>query len=322
MRSTRGLSFAVASLVAIGSSTFALAPRVVRAQEPTQQQIDEARRLFEQGLEYSDRERWGEALEYFRRSRAIAERPSTVYNMAVTLYRLGRLREAAESFEAFLGMSSEESDPERHREARRQLEVMRQSLAHLTLEVGPPDARVDVDGTVVAGTGATREMALDPGEHRVTVTADGYEAAVLELSVLPGGREQRRVVLARDVRPATLTITSDVSDAVIRVDDETVGTGEARVAVAPGRHRIHVRASDRAPFERVVEVGAGANLHVNAGLGGETGGIFSSPWFWVVTGVVVTGATIGLVVALSSPDDPLAGYDGTTGVVIRGLVAR
>ena len=52
--------------------------------------LEEARVLFERGLALTDEERWAEALEYFRRSRAISERPSGVYNAAVALYHLGR----------------------------------------------------------------------------------------------------------------------------------------------------------------------------------------------------------------------------------------
>ena len=43
----------------------------------------EARTLFEDGVRMSRDERWAEALDRFRRSRALVPRPSTLFNIAL-----------------------------------------------------------------------------------------------------------------------------------------------------------------------------------------------------------------------------------------------
>jgi len=157
----------------------------------------EARLLFEEGVEYASQERWGEALEYFRRSREIVDRPSSAFNMAVALLRLGRPTEALQALDDYLRMSEPGSEPERREEARRLLELALSQTARITLEVTPSHAEVRVDGELVAAEGTERELTLDPGSHAVRVTAEGWEPQSFTLSVLDGERSRREVHLER-----------------------------------------------------------------------------------------------------------------------------
>ncbi len=280
----------------------------------------EARRLFEQGIEYAEQERWGEALEYFRRSRAIVDRPSTTFNAAVALLRLGRPTEGLEALQDYLRMAGE-GEEERRAEARRLLELALSSVAQVTLIVDPAHAEVRVDGDLAAGDEPTRTLTLDPGTHHVRVTAEGYEPASLELSLLDGERVQRTVALERDVTPtgpARVTVTSTVARGRIRIDGEEVGQGTWTGELDPGRHRIEVRAEDHEPFRRAVDLSPGQRLDVQAALTPiEQGSLLEEPWLWIVAGAVAvaTAVTAGILLT-SGTDDP---YPGTTGVVLQGL---
>src|SRR3990167_6688793 len=64
-----------------------------------------ARRLFEEGVELTKQQRWEDALARFVESRALVERPSTVFNIGATLLKMGRRHDAIESFQAYLGIS-------------------------------------------------------------------------------------------------------------------------------------------------------------------------------------------------------------------------
>jgi len=245
-----------------------LAPSRALAQREDTATLREARTLFERGLELSDQERWGEALGFFRRSRALAPRPSTIYNVALVLQRLGRLGEAATSYEEFLTVAP--VNDERRGEAQHQLEMVRASMAELRLRVTPPDAIVTVDGAAAAGTGASRSLSLDPGEHRVVVAASGRQSQTLTLSVSPGAAEERAISL----RPAEIGAGLTESSAAAGVRDE----------------------------------------------GEESGGVLSSPAFWIVAAVVVAGAAIGLGAVLLSEDGD-DDYAGSSGVVLVPLGA-
>lgn len=159
----------------------------------------EAQRLFRRGLELGEQDRWSEALELFRRSRALVERPSTLFNIGYALFRLGRFGEAVETFDAYLATPGVETSGLAAEAARRREEAQR-SLATLTLELSPADARVAVDGDPRTGEGSPRTLALDPGRHVLRASAPDHEEAQLELSVLAAEAVTRSLTLTPIVR--------------------------------------------------------------------------------------------------------------------------
>lgn len=68
--------------------------------------------------------------------------------------------------------------------------------------MSPDDARVRVDGETTEGTGAERELRLDPGQHRLRVEADGYEPQTVRLSVLASSDVETRITLAPRAEPS------------------------------------------------------------------------------------------------------------------------
>ncbi len=287
---------------------------------PEDARLEEARVLFERGLALVDEERWAEALEYFRRSRALVERPSSVYNAAVALYHLGRYQEASSAFDDYLALTTREEDGERYLEAERYLEEMQRNLGRLTLTVTPPDAEIAVDGAPVPGEGPRRVLHLDPGSRNITISAEGYQTRRLSLSVLEGQVHERSVVL-RESSATTLGVRADVTNATIRVDGAVVGRGEVDLPVEPGTHEVEIEAEGYEDYSEEVEVEFGAIHRVDAALRpvGEERSFLSSPWPWIIGGVLIVAAAVTIGVVVSQQSDPLADYNGSTGVVIEGL---
>lgn len=275
----------------------------------------EARALFEQGVSLSAEERWGEALEAFRRSRVLVERPSTVFNIAVALLRLGQPTAALAAIDDFMRIADPRQEAARLAEAARMRELATTALARLSLTVEPAQSTVTIDEVAIEGSGATRELTVDPGRHRVDVAAEGHRATSVVVSLMPG--ETRSEVIRLEPLPGRIELRSDVA-ATIRVDGAIVGTGRAYTGeVAPGRHHIELRAPDHLPFDRDVEVQAGETLAITADLRAEPPALFERPIFWILAGAaaLAAGVTIGIVAA-SGTDDP---YPGSTGVVIEAL---
>jgi hypothetical protein len=171
-----------------------LAPPAVAQRAGVDPTAAEAQALFRRGVELGEQDRWAEALEHFRRSREIAPRPNTVFNVAFALGRLGRLAQAVEAFDEYLALTEGETSERRDEALRLRGEALA-SLAELELELSPPDARVWVDGDLREGAGSPRSLALDPGRHVVRATAEGHEEGVLTVSVLSGERSQRSLAL-------------------------------------------------------------------------------------------------------------------------------
>lgn len=290
-----------ATMLGVVPNALAQQPQPQPQQQPAGDQA-EARRLFEEGLGFVDSEDWTQALDRFTRSRAIVERPSTVLNIATALSRLGRARESVREFEHYLTIATSPADRAGREQVRALMETTRASIARLTLTVSPGTAAVAVDGELSQVGGDVREILVDPGHRVFVVRAAEHTDQTFELDLPPGARISHTITLARVAAApttGTLSVTSNVSTAVISIDGEEAGRGSVSREVPPGRRRIDVRAEDYLPFTEQVDVLAGRTATVRADLVEEGGSVFSSPVFWVITGAVVVGAgvTVGVVVA-------------------------
>lgn len=86
----------------------------------------EARHLFEAGRLAFDQGRFEEALDYFRRSHSLSQRPALLYNIGSAADRLRRDDEAIEAFEAYV---AQVPDAPNRAEVESRLEVLRRSRA-------------------------------------------------------------------------------------------------------------------------------------------------------------------------------------------------
>lgn len=298
-----------AALVA-GALALAAATPAMAQSQPVQ--LVEARTLFEQGMRLVEAERWGEALEFFRRSRALAERPSTVFNTGSVLVRLGRMAEAIETLEAFLRMSDAAANAAERAEAQRLLGEARLAQGHLALALNVADAEVFVDAAVVSGSGDRRALLLDPGTHTLRIVAAGHAEETRSVSALPGQSQSLTVTLR--ALPTRLLLA--LAPASVEVTLDGAARGLARTFdVAPGAHALRLSATGYLSIERRVDVAPGQSLTLDLALSRRPAtSLTASPWFWTTLGVVVVGAAVAAaIVAVPTQLDP---YGGSTGVVI------
>lgn len=311
---------------ALAAATLALAcvPPAAHAQTaaaagapPAALQRD-ARAAFEEGRALSAEERWVDALAAFERSRALLERPATVFNIAAALVRLGRARDAL----ATLDDLDRIADPSRDRGLLEQARELRESAAasvrRVALSISPSDARVEIDGAVLEGEGEERRATLDPGTHLVVVSREGYRAQRFELAP---GDDAREVSLAP--LDATIVVTSTVDEASITIDGAVRGVGRVESSVAPGGHVVALEAEGYLPFERRVELDPGERLAFEAALEPVPPGedLAASPLLWGLVGggvAVVVAVAIGVAFATAGTEPP---YGGTSQVVIAPLGA-
>lgn len=176
-----------------------LATLPARAQDvapPTEETTAlEARTLFEEAVRMSREERWAEALDLFRRSRALMPRPSTLFNIAIALDRLGRARESIAAIDEYLTISDPARDEADRREAMRLRVEAEARVAHLTVSVGAPGATIELDGTPIE---PDTEVLADPGDHVLVAGAPERRTARVALTLAPGARVERRIELAAE----------------------------------------------------------------------------------------------------------------------------
>ena len=116
----------------------------------------------------------------------------------------------------------------------------------LVLDVEPAAALVYVDGEPV-GRGSVA-VPVPLGSHVVTVAAEGYEVFDDTVEIKIGAPVALAVRLKR---PSLLvTITANVPDATVKVDDEERGATPLSISgLAPGKHRIAIFKEGHKPFE-------------------------------------------------------------------------
>jgi hypothetical protein len=289
---------------------------------PSAEQLAEARGLFERGLAAADAERWAEAVELFRRAREIVERPSIVFNLGQALVRLGRSSEARAALDRFVAIADARTDQADIAVAQRLLSELSAAQGTLELSVEPIDAVVELDGEPLEGSGGERLITLDPGRHRIAVTAPGHRADRFEVSVIAGSRERRSALLERlPSRPATLVVHAPTG-AEVRVDGLLAGRGEIETELVPGDHHVVVSDAGTSLLERDLSIGEGDRIVLDA-IVHETGAsVVEEPWLWIVVGLAVVGAGVGIgvgVVLSQPPTDPALGYAGSTGVTVSAL---
>lgn len=258
----------VVFLIVLGSVNVVSAQRAHTAR-PSAAELDDARRYFEQGVALSDQQRWGEAIEFFRRSALLVERPSTLFNLSAAFMRVGQPVEALSACERYLVISDPHSDADQRVEVQRVMSEARVAMAYLRLRVQPDHAEVRIDNIPVARA-QFNSIPLNPGRHAITVSAEGRVTWRTDFAVLTGERSAQNVELQMAPTPREAASTIVIHDESRPVDDS----------------------------------------------GGRS--VFKSPWFWAITGVVVAGAVVAVLIATQQPSAP---DGGNTNVVVPGLVA-
>ncbi|MCA9641564.1 MAG: PEGA domain-containing protein [Myxococcales bacterium] len=140
------------------------------------------------------------------------------------------------------------------------LEAHQAAQALLRVNCTLPDAEVRVDGAVLGETPLPAPLSVQPGNHVVELTREGYvavrrkiafgSAVAAELDACPrvDTRALRRSGGRLDVR-----VRED--NAVIWVDDEVIQS--TSLVVPPGKHRLRVERAGFVSFEREVDVPRG-----------------------------------------------------------------
>lgn len=280
---------------------------------------EEARALFERGRELADTRRFHEAAEAFSASLALFDRPSTVFNLALTLFAIGRHVEAVAELERYLAATSPEDPLEAagRADAERMLAHARRSISQLELTVLPEDAEVRVDGELVTG-GGTRTIPLDAGTHVVRADAPGHAPSLVEVRTQPGEARRHAIQLASTRTPARVVVSvGDTPEAVITIDGEEVGRGRAALELEAGSHEVRVTHPSLAPITRAIELDFGEHLELAIAPSARVGGgLGEEPAFWgALIGVVLAAAGAGIALGVALAAEPQV-HGGSSGVVL------
>ena len=171
----------------------------VRARAQSPADLAAGRQTFVEALADEEQGRYADAITKYRRVLLVRDTPNIRYRIGASLERLGKLVQAADSYEAAVKLgtaSGTTADADVARASRERISAIAPKLAHLTLRVpsAPPGTEVTVDGEPARAEPAT-ERAVDPGTHVVAASAPGRRPFRSSVDLTEGARVELPIVL-------------------------------------------------------------------------------------------------------------------------------
>ncbi|WP_437956057.1 PEGA domain-containing protein [Sorangium sp. So ce119] len=303
-------------VVLMALAATALAPRAAAAEED----IEQAKALFNAGAQAYAATRYRDAVQSFEAAYRKAPRPALLFSLAQAYRRLYVVEQSPEALRAAIANYRRylEEVPQGGRradatEALSELGVIAARLeatapsSPAALEAAPPDARPRTRINVTSPTAGARvsidgrapvEVPLmaevQPGKHRIKITADGHideerEVVAIEGDVLGIDRELRE-------RPALLVVKAPVG-AQVTLDGRFVGTTPLPlIQVAPGKRFFVATKNGHTPFSRELSLRRGERRVIEVGLSSS----FQRKMSYGLAAVGVLSAAVGLLTLTSS----------------------
>lgn len=152
--------------------------------------VQRADAYFEQGRALFDLGHYEEACAKFELSNQLDPSPGTLLNLGNCYEPQGDLVRAIEHFERAFDDAQERSDSRRKKlwmeAARQRIASLSPRVPQLSVRNVPPDGRVSIDQQPVEPTTSARR--INPGRHRVEVSAPGKRTFQQDIDVAAGQR--------------------------------------------------------------------------------------------------------------------------------------
>jgi len=169
----------------------ATAPAETAHAVDSQSRREQALALLTEGNELMATRDFGAALRRYQAAYALYPSEKLLLNMGTSLLQLGRLTEAAETYERYV--RDPRAEPRRIEELRPILADIDKHTGWLTIDAPGPGATASVDGKPLAGLVTRSTVRVDPGEHRVVIAPAGSEPMVAVVALAPGERRTVRL---------------------------------------------------------------------------------------------------------------------------------
>jgi tetratricopeptide (TPR) repeat protein len=176
-------------------------------------------------------------------------------------------------------------------------EVMQVSTTQLMISTSIEGAQVSIDGAAPSAAPVVREV--EPGEHAIAVSADGYFPVEQKKTAVKGELVVFEIELKE--KPALVKLRTDAG-AEVTVDGRPAGaTPLSRpLELSAGKHFVAVIKRGRHAWSREIEVARGEELELQASLEKTTQRTVS---YWVMGASAATIAAAGVYGYLAWSDD-------------------
>ena len=166
----------------------------VLAAQPSETDVREARRLFDDGLAAIQREDYPAALELFLQSEALNPKPVTMFNIGMCQRAMADLPASYATLQSYLQQAGEDSASRRDA-AQRVIEELDAVLARVTVRPNEPGAEVFLDGRSVGTVAQVEPYRLMAGDHVFEARKHGFRSAREAVDVIAGESVEVRLTL-------------------------------------------------------------------------------------------------------------------------------
>lgn len=195
MRGVAWAAFAAALLVSI--------PAVA---DPTPQDISQARDLGQQALAASESGNYAESERLWTAaSNLYPAAPTLTLGLARAQAKQGKYVLARENYNKIIreqanSTNASQAFKDALAAAQAEIEGVAAKIARVTIivEGGPPNPSVTVDNDAVATAGLGVPRPIDPGQHTIRATAEGYSPTETTFQVAEAGSAEARLKLTKD----------------------------------------------------------------------------------------------------------------------------
>jgi hypothetical protein len=266
----------------------------VQAAEPSRQQQEEARQLFEQGKEAISAGRFAEAREMFQRSNELVPKASAAFNLAVALRGMGRPKESREVLVRLLRGDFGKLPDDRRQQVQKLADEARRDVSTLTVVArGAAQIELRVDGVRIGDLRPNLPLTLElnPGERVVTFTAKLRDPVERRVTLAPGksARLSVELPLSRAGRRATLVVLAKEPSHEVEIVGVGRGRGRLQRKLDPGDYRVRV-ISPSGTRETQVSLQPATEHRLELE---PPQRVLASPWFWTAAGAVAISMVVG-----------------------------
>lgn len=284
------------SLVLVPAAAHADAPVV----EDANAAPEEARAHYLEGNKALAREDWRTAEAEFRKAWEMSRSYDVAANLGQALYKLGRVREAAELFAYSLRSAPPSTKPEVRSHTTELLNIAKKQVTAVRVHVSVQGAEIVVDGEARDAHIVTDEIFVEPGTRSLEARAPGYEGKKMTIEAKADDSVEVTLPLVA-VAPAQASKVPVFVLGGAALVGLGVGIGTAVAshdkAVAADAQLATIRAT-AGPCDKVNPSAACTTLH---GLRAEQGTFANTAvWSFVGAGAAGTGALAYWLVTRSS----------------------
>ncbi|MCP4603520.1 MAG: PEGA domain-containing protein [Proteobacteria bacterium] len=180
-------------------------------------QNEHAKEKFLKGAELFSKEDYSSALATFKESYNINPKFIVLFNIAMCHRALFQNAEAIEVFNRFLKQGQDKIKPNRRNEANSAIKELTLLVGTLKLLDPPDGAELQVDGAVIGTTPLERSLLLNPGQHMLRISLEGFSTLETAINVSVGEETVVQAALsiedieAADAKPVRLQTPESTS---------------------------------------------------------------------------------------------------------------